>query len=237
MIDHKDKENLFVLMKKNSKKINFFSINTLNSFDFIPYNKNLIVYTTQSENIDSNKKWIAEKIIKKERILQQNLKKLTAILSLNHSFDGLSSICDIIDNHASKNFVIYKACQFYKAKHYLHFRGLIDLSPNVNGDSITLIGGPCLFGVKDVFLQTNQDQYSYPLSIKERELTDFNIIALHLKNRYSLYEYESIIRQTNVVSTIINALKNKVVITLRVDVPNVHYYFYFLNYFLHKKNQ
>lgn len=167
MIYREHKDSLFVLMRKNSKKISFFSVNILNSFDFIPYNKNLVVYTTQSENIDPNKKWIAEKIIKKEHILQKNLKKLTTILSLTHALGHSSSICDVIDNHVSKNFVIYKTCQFYKAKYYLHFRGLINLSPSFRVDSITLIGGPCLFSVKDIFYK--------PISI--------NIITLFLLNR------------------------------------------------------
>ncbi|MDH6630623.1 hypothetical protein M2271_008484 [Streptomyces sp. LBL] len=173
---------------------------------------------------------------REEQILQastratRRLKRVGEFFGTGHPTGGDSALGIQIGERGSV--VIFgQACFRQKQHHFLHLKGAkqLPVAPT-NVNKINLVTGPCLFSNRALrFFDESGGLYN--ILIAQGGPPPRRLTQVQVDDEFSLYEYESVLRQTRVIADIVSTLPAAASLTITVDIPRVQYYFYLLDAF------
>jgi hypothetical protein len=124
--------------------------------------------------------------------------------------------------------VLFVEAQFTQRRHYLHLRGAKHL-PGAVSDvaAVNVLTGICMFSNQTVeFIDENDNSIFMMRPVCERPTCRLRRIAV--APELSLYEYETMARQSRVVADVVAALPANLALSVTIDIPRVQYYFIML---------
>lgn len=183
---------------------------------------------TQSNNSDDLQK--LKSIKKPLKRARKRVRTLANMLKSEYPLTSLSSLCEFNNNNAS-DVLILNQVHFANNAYYLMIKGVkesIDTKQSAAG--INIKAGPCLFSGSHLTV-LDEDEKHISLINPESELPSKKIRSISASSELSIYEYESIIRQTSLIADLAKSIPNDTAVSVTIDIPNVHYYFYIMDIF------
>jgi hypothetical protein len=110
----------------------------------------------------------------------------------------------------------------------MHLKGTKDL-PQSAADlaGINVVTGPCLFSNRA--LRFFDEDGNAPLLIRENpDMPTKRLSKISVDSNLSLYEYESVMRQTSVITGLTRCISPELSLSITIDVPRVQYYLYLM---------
>ncbi|MET7605158.1 hypothetical protein ABZS96_22030 [Streptomyces avermitilis] len=181
-----------------------------------------------SENSTNGRR--EEQILQASARATRRLVRVGEFFGTGHPTGGDSALG--IQIGARGSVVIFaQACFREKRHHFLHLKGAkqLPVAPT-NVNKINLVTGPCLFSNRALrFFDESGGLCNILIAQGDpppRRLTQFQA-----DQEFSLYEFESVLRQTRVIADVVGTLPATASLTITVDIPRVQYYFYLLDAF------
>ncbi|MGW0535057.1 hypothetical protein [Streptomyces sp. NPDC003032] len=126
---------------------------------------------------------------------------------------------------------VFAGADFCGSRHRLHIKGARKLAGTAdNAERAELVSGVCLFSHQNARFIDEHD-HSVELLRPNAALPDARLRAIVVEDELSLYEYETVMRQSRVIADIAAMLPPSLPLTVTVDVPRVQYYLYLLDAF------
>ncbi|MFJ9419971.1 hypothetical protein ACIRPT_38330 [Streptomyces sp. NPDC101227] len=158
---------------------------------------------------------------------------MATLLGNSHPADSGGALCLQVGNE--ENIVVFSQAHFGRRRHhFLHFQGVTAVPGGGTSslNQINLLTGPCLFSGRAMrFIDASGGEPNL-LSARRKPLSH-RLTHLWADQDLSLYEYESVLRQSRVVADVTSALPPTAPLTITIDIPRVQYYLYLLDAFSH----
>ncbi|MEV7194544.1 hypothetical protein AB0N81_22435 [Streptomyces sp. NPDC093510] len=126
---------------------------------------------------------------------------------------------------------VFAGAEFHGSRHRLHIKGARKLTGTADdADRAELVSGVCLFSHRNLrFIDEHGD--CTELLRADAVPSAARLRSIVMESELSLYEYETVVRQSRMIGDVAAMLPPSLALTVTVDVPRVQYYLYLLDAF------
>jgi hypothetical protein len=113
----------------------------------------------------------------------------------------------------------------------VHLRGARGLTQSAaDSAGMNVVAGPCLFGNR-ILRFFDEDGNPPVLVAPNPDVPTKRLYKILVDPNFSLYEYESVMRQTSVITSLARCISPGLSLSITLDAPRVQYYFYLMGAF------
>jgi hypothetical protein len=126
---------------------------------------------------------------------------------------------------------VFAGAEFCGSRHRLHIKGARKLTGSADdAGRVELVSGVCLFSHRNLRFIDEQGHCTELLRA-DAAPPAARLRSIVMDDELSLYEYETVMRQSRMIGDVAALLPSSLALTVTVDVPRVQYYLYLLDAF------
>lgn len=126
---------------------------------------------------------------------------------------------------------VFAGAELCGSRHRLHIKGARKLTGSADdADRAELVSGVCLFSHRNLRF-IDEHGRGTELLRADAAPSAARLRSIVTEGELSLYEYETVLRQSRVIGDVAALLPSSLALTVTVDVPRVQYYLYLLDVF------